>query len=58
MNVILKILEMPIPIAIILCEGDIDDIAHINEALKHKLPVIVMKGSGKAADLVSAYLEK
>lgn len=49
---------MPIPIAIILCEGDIDDIAHINEALKHKLPVIVMKGSGKAADLVSAYLKK
>ncbi|XP_065924094.1 transient receptor potential cation channel subfamily M member 2 isoform X3 [Magallana gigas] len=49
--------KMPIPIAIILCEGDIDDIAHVNEALQRKLPVIVMKGSGKAADLVSAYLE-
>lgn len=58
LNVILKISEMPIPIAIILCEGDIDDIAHVNEALQRKLPVIVMKGSGKAADLVSAYLEK
>lgn len=49
---------MPIPIAILLCEGDIDAIAHIKEALGSKLPVIVMKGSGKAADLVSAYLEK
>nr|XP_034329613.1 transient receptor potential cation channel subfamily M member-like 2 isoform X2 [Crassostrea gigas] len=49
--------KMPIPIAIFLCEGDIDDIVHVDKALKHKLPVIVMKGSGKAADLVSAYLE-
>lgn len=49
---------MPIPIAIFLCEGDIDDIVHVDKALKHNLPVIVMKGSGKAADLVSAYLEK
>lgn len=49
---------MSVPIAIIVCEGDIDTITHISEALKNKLPVIIMKGSGKAADLVSDYLDK
>lgn len=50
-------IEMSVPIAIIVCEGDIDTITHISEALKNKLPVIIMKGSGKAADLVSDYLD-
>lgn len=49
---------MPVPIAIIVCEGDIETIAHISKALQHKLPVIIMKGSGMAADLVVDYLEK
>lgn len=49
---------MPVPIAIIACEGDIETIAHISAAVEKKLPVIIMKGSGKAADLVLDYLEK
>lgn len=49
---------MPVPIAIIVCEGDIETIAHISEALENKLPVIIMKGSGKAADLVFDFLQK
>lgn len=49
---------MPVPIAIIVCEGDIGTIAHTAAALKNKLPVIIMKGSGKAADLTLDYLEK
>lgn len=49
---------MPVPIAIIVSEGDIETIAHISKALQHKLPVIIMKGSGMAADLVVDYLEK
>lgn len=52
------ILEMPVPIAIIVCEGDIETIVHISEALKNKLPVVIMKGSGKAADLIFDFLEK
>lgn len=52
------IVEMPVPIAIIVCEGDIETISHISKALQNKLPVIVMKGSGMAADLVVDYLEK
>ena len=49
---------MPVPIAITVCEGDIETIAHIAGALQNKLPVIIMKGSGKAADLILDYLER
>lgn len=49
---------MPVPIAIIVCEGDLETIAHISKALEKKLPVIIMKGSGMAADLVLDYLDK
>lgn len=48
---------MPVPIAIIVCEGDTETISHIAKALKKNLPIIIMKGSGKAADLVLDYLE-
>lgn len=49
---------MPVPIAIIVCEGDFKTIGHISKALQNTFPVIIIKGSGKAADLVSDYLEK
>lgn len=49
---------MPIPIAIIVCEGDLETIKHISNALGKKLPVIIMKGSGMAADLVCERLQK
>ena len=49
---------MPVPIAIIVCEGDLETIAHIADALQNKLPVIIMKGSGKAADLIVDYLQR
>lgn len=49
--------KMPVPIAIIVCEGDIETIHHITKALKNKLPVIIIKGSGKAADFVLDALE-
>lgn len=50
--------EIPVPTAIIICEGGIHTIAHISKALKNQLPVIIMKGSGKAADLVLDYLDE
>lgn len=49
---------MPVPIAIIVCEGDINTITEITQSLEHKLPVIIMKGSGKAADLVLDPIDK
>lgn len=52
------VVEMPVPIAIIVCEGDLMTVKHIAEALKENIPVIIIKGSGKAADLVLDYIEK
>lgn len=52
------IVEIPVPVAVIVCEGDLKTIAKISNALTKKLPVIIMKGSGKAADLTLEYLEK
>lgn len=51
------VVEMPVPIAIIVCEGDLKTIVHIAKALKENITVIIMKGSGKAADLVLDYIE-
>lgn len=52
------ILEMPVPIAIIVCEGDLQTIDHISKALQNNIPVIIMKGSGKAADLVLDFIRR
>lgn len=52
------ILEMPVPIAVIVCEGDIQTIYHVLGLIINKIPVIIMKGSGKAADLILDFLEK
>lgn len=49
---------MPVPIAIIVCEGDLKTIEHISNALVKKIPVIIMKGSGMAADLVCERLQR
>lgn len=49
---------MPVPIAVLVCEGDLETVAHTAAALKNKLPVIIMKGSGKAADLILDYMER
>jgi hypothetical protein len=51
-------IRVPVPVAIVVCEGDILTIAHVEGALERKLPVVVVKGSGKAADLIVDYLEK
>nr|XP_022311635.1 transient receptor potential cation channel subfamily M member 2-like isoform X1 [Crassostrea virginica] len=50
--------RMPVPIAILVCEGDIETVAHTAAALRNKLPVVIMKGSGKAADLILDYMER
>lgn len=57
-GILCLVTEIPVPTAIIVCEGDIQTISHIAEALEKQLPVIIMKGSGKAADLVLDYFDK
>lgn len=49
--------KMPVPVAVIVCEGDIETITHIVKTLKNKLPVIFIKGSEKAVDFVLDNLE-
>nr|XP_034320576.1 transient receptor potential cation channel subfamily M member-like 2 isoform X2 [Crassostrea gigas] len=49
-------IKMPVPLAIIVCEGDLQTIDHISQALQKNIPVIIMKGSGKAADLVLDFI--
>lgn len=49
--------EIPVPTVVIVCQGDIQTISNISKALRNQLPVIIMKGSGKAADLVLDYLD-
>lgn len=49
---------MPVPLAIIVCEGDLQTIDHISQALQKNIPVIIMKGSGKAADLVLDFIRR
>nr|XP_022332495.1 transient receptor potential cation channel subfamily M member 2-like [Crassostrea virginica] len=44
--------EMPIPVVIILLEGDVDSIEQVMEATRKGIPVIIIKGSGKAADII------
>lgn len=50
-------IKMPVPIAIIVCEGDLNTIEHIAKALNENIPVIIMKGSGKAADLILDFID-
>lgn len=50
-------IKIPVPVAIIVCEGDLKTIAAISHAVKKNLPVIIIKGSGKAADFTVDYLE-
>ncbi|XP_061190311.1 transient receptor potential cation channel subfamily M member 8-like [Saccostrea echinata] len=50
-------IKLPIPIVVLACEGDIQTIEHIAEALKRKIPVILIKGSGRATDLILDYIE-
>ena len=49
---------MPVLIAIIVCEGDVTTISHVSKAVQCKLPVIIMKGSGMASDLILNYIER
>lgn len=40
----------------IVAEGDIKTIRHVDQILQQGIPVVIIKGSGKAADVISEYL--
>ena len=49
-------LTIRIPVVVMVAEGDIKTIRHVEQTLKKGLPIVVVKGSGKAADVISGYL--
>ncbi|CAC5364896.1 unnamed protein product [Mytilus coruscus] len=51
-----KDLTIRIPVIVIVAEGDIKTIRHVDQILQQGIPVVIIKGSGKAADVISEYL--
>ncbi|XP_062602846.1 transient receptor potential cation channel subfamily M member-like 2 [Saccostrea cucullata] len=51
-------LELPVPVVRVLVEGDLNSIVEIVESVKQNIPVVIVKGSGKAANLILNYIEK
>ena len=48
---------MKIPVILIAVEGGMNTIKRIKKATKEGLPIVIVKGSGKASDLIAEYLE-
>ncbi|XP_076101787.1 transient receptor potential cation channel subfamily M member 1-like isoform X2 [Mytilus galloprovincialis] len=50
-------LSMKVPVLLIVVEGDISTIHQVKSVLEKNIPVLLIKGSGKAADFIAEYLE-
>ncbi|XP_052100105.1 transient receptor potential cation channel subfamily M member 8-like isoform X2 [Mytilus californianus] len=49
-------LPMEIPVLLVVAEGDIETIHQVESSVESNIPVLLVKGSGKAADLLVDYL--
>jgi len=47
---------MKLPEVLMVVEGDLETIDHVYRAVEHDIPVVLIKGSGMAADLIQACL--
>ncbi|VDI44633.1 Hypothetical predicted protein [Mytilus galloprovincialis] len=54
----LVLINMRVPVLMIAVEGDISSIHQIKSAVKRNIPVLLVKGSGKAVDFIIEYLEE
>ncbi|XP_076101753.1 transient receptor potential cation channel subfamily M member 2-like [Mytilus galloprovincialis] len=52
-----KALQWNVPVLTIVTEGDLDTIEAVNQVLKQDLPILIIKGSGKAADFIAEFIE-
>ncbi|CAC5398391.1 TRPM2 [Mytilus coruscus] len=52
-----KPLQWNVPVLTIVTEGDLDTIEAVNQVLKQDLPILIIKGSGKAADFLAEFIE-
>ncbi|XP_063435619.1 uncharacterized protein LOC134716540 [Mytilus trossulus] len=50
-------LKIKIPVLVIVAEGDLSTLDHVVKVLKRGVPVLVLKGSGKAADLIAECID-
>lgn len=46
------------PVLTVVAEGDLDTIDAIVQVLEIDLPILLLKGSGKAADFVAGFIEE
>ncbi|CAC5379290.1 unnamed protein product [Mytilus coruscus] len=52
-----KSLMWHMPVLTIVAEGDLDTIECVHQLLKQDLPVLILKGTGKAADFIADFIE-
>ncbi|XP_076101188.1 transient receptor potential cation channel subfamily M member 6-like [Mytilus galloprovincialis] len=52
------LIQMRVPVLMIAVEGDKSTIHQIKEAVERNIPVLLMKGSGKAVDFIIEYLNE
>ncbi|CAG2208932.1 unnamed protein product [Mytilus edulis] len=52
------LIKMRVPVLVIAVEGDQYTIHQIKEAIQRNIPVLLMKGSGKAVDFIIEYLQE
>ncbi|CAC5398408.1 unnamed protein product [Mytilus coruscus] len=57
MNLKGKSLMWHVPVLTIVAEGDLDTIECVHQLLKQDLPVLILKGTGKAADFIADFVE-
>ncbi|XP_033749437.1 transient receptor potential cation channel subfamily M member 1-like [Pecten maximus] len=50
--------KMKVPTLVIVVEGDLETISHVAEAVKKDIPVLLVRGSGMAADLIGYCMEE
>ena len=48
---------MKVPVLVIVVEGDLQTLDHVIAVLKKNIPVLILQGTGKAADLIAEHLE-
>ncbi|VDI13157.1 Hypothetical predicted protein [Mytilus galloprovincialis] len=53
-----KPLKWNVPVLTIVAEGDLDTVEAVNQVLNQNLPLLIIKGSGKAADFIAEFIEK
>ena len=46
-------LEIKVPVLVIVIEGDLSTLDVVVEVLEKRIPVLILQGSGKAADLIA-----